>query len=285
MEYFADIRSLAITSSVISLVLCVCMVYVFMTRKTYAGFRYWTIASVLYSVGMVLMGLRGLIPDGFSIIIANGFLVAGSCLIAHGLNEFFEKSSCRRLLALLTATCVTLCVYYTYFSPDINARIIIVSSVIAFVYSYCSFLIFKFFPRLLNGRNSFLVAVFFLQGMWNVVRVYYALYIEGKIADYMYASSFHGLTTVIFFSGNILLILGLVAMNFQRMEYDLLTALEEVKTLQGIIPICSSCKKIRDDQGIWNQIEAYISTHSEAEFSHGICPECVKKLYPEIGVD
>lgn len=285
MEYFADIRSLAITSSVVSLVLCVCMVYVFITRKTYAGFRYWTIASVLYSVGMVLMGLRGLMPDGFSIIIANGFLVGGSCLIAHGLNEFFDRSSSRRLLALLTATCVTLCVYYTYFSPNVNARIIIVSSVIAFVYSYCSFLIFKFFPRILNGRNSFLVTVFFLQGIWNVIRVYYAFYIEGRIADYMYASSFHGLTTVIFFSGNILLILGLVAMNFQRMEYDLLTALEEVKTLQGIIPICSSCKKIRDDQGIWNQIEAYISTHSEAEFSHGICPECVKKLYPDIDMD
>ena len=58
--------------------------------------------------------------------------------------------------------------------------------------------------------------------------------------------------------------------------------MEEVKALRGIIPICSSCKQIRDDQGIWNQIEAYISVHSEAEFSHSICPECMKKLYPEL---
>ena len=58
-------------------------------------------------------------------------------------------------------------------------------------------------------------------------------------------------------------------------------ALSEVKTLSGFLPICASCKNIRDDKGYWNQIETYIREHSEAEFSHGICPECARKLYPE----
>ncbi len=62
---------------------------------------------------------------------------------------------------------------------------------------------------------------------------------------------------------------------------ELQNALSRIKTLSGMLPICSSCKKIRDDQGYWNQIEAYVSDHSEAEFSHSICPECVKKLYPQ----
>ena len=66
---------------------------------------------------------------------------------------------------------------------------------------------------------------------------------------------------------------------------ELQKALKKVKTLSGFLPICASCKKIRDDQGYWNQIEAYISEHSEAEFSHGICPECAKKLYPEFYKD
>ncbi len=57
-------------------------------------------------------------------------------------------------------------------------------------------------------------------------------------------------------------------------------SLEEVKLLSGLIPICSSCKKIRDDNGYWSQIESYISSHSEAEFSHSICPDCAKRLYP-----
>ena len=63
--------------------------------------------------------------------------------------------------------------------------------------------------------------------------------------------------------------------------HELQEALAKVKTLSGLLPICSSCKKIRDDKGYWNQIESYIVKHSEAEFSHGICPECAKKLYPE----
>ena len=60
-------------------------------------------------------------------------------------------------------------------------------------------------------------------------------------------------------------------------------ALKEIKQLQGIIPICASCKQIRDDKGAWNQMEQYISKHSDAQFSHGICPECMEKLYPELG--
>jgi AmiR/NasT family two-component response regulator len=59
-------------------------------------------------------------------------------------------------------------------------------------------------------------------------------------------------------------------------------ALAEIKTLRGILPICASCKNIRDDKGYWNQIEVYIRDHSEAEFTHGICPECAKKLYPDL---
>lgn len=49
--------------------------------------------------------------------------------------------------------------------------------------------------------------------------------------------------------------------------------------------ICASCKKIRDDKGYWEQVEVYIRDHSEAEFSHGLCPECMKKLYPDEGLD
>lgn len=58
-------------------------------------------------------------------------------------------------------------------------------------------------------------------------------------------------------------------------------AVDELHILRGLLPICASCKKIRNDQGDWTQLERYIHDHSEAEFSHGICPECFEKLYPE----
>jgi hypothetical protein len=58
-------------------------------------------------------------------------------------------------------------------------------------------------------------------------------------------------------------------------------ALAEIRTLSGMLPICSTCKKIRDDKGYWNQLESYIMAHSQAQFSHGICPKCAKTLYSE----
>jgi hypothetical protein len=61
-------------------------------------------------------------------------------------------------------------------------------------------------------------------------------------------------------------------------------AIKEVKTLSGLLPICSSCKKIRDDKGYWNRIESYISAHTGAEFTHSYCNDCLEKLYPDLEV-
>ena len=58
-------------------------------------------------------------------------------------------------------------------------------------------------------------------------------------------------------------------------------AVSQVKMLRGMLPICASCKKIRDDTGYWNKMETYIAQHAEVDFSHGICPDCIIKLYPE----
>ena len=65
---------------------------------------------------------------------------------------------------------------------------------------------------------------------------------------------------------------------------ELRQALDHVKTLRGIVPICANCKKIRDDQGYWNQVEVYVRDHTEASFSHVICPDCIAKLYPELAM-
>ncbi|MBF0498255.1 MAG: sensor with HAMP domain protein, partial [Deltaproteobacteria bacterium] len=66
----------------------------------------------------------------------------------------------------------------------------------------------------------------------------------------------------------------------ERLVGELQEALNKVKLLSGMLPICAACKKIRDDQGYWTQIESYIRKHSEAQFTHGICPECAERLYP-----
>jgi PAS domain S-box-containing protein len=70
----------------------------------------------------------------------------------------------------------------------------------------------------------------------------------------------------------------------EKIISELQNALSRIKTLSGLLPICASCKKIRNDEGYWEQIELYIRDRSEAEFSHGICPECAIKLYPELKI-
>ncbi len=71
------------------------------------------------------------------------------------------------------------------------------------------------------------------------------------------------------------------ALELEKANQELQALLDNVKTLRGLLPICASCKKIRDDKGYWNQIESYIRDHSEADFSHSICPDCIKKFYPD----
>lgn len=70
----------------------------------------------------------------------------------------------------------------------------------------------------------------------------------------------------------------------EKLIEELQQALSEIKTLRGFLPICANCKKIRDDEGYWQQIEEYIQERSDARFSHSICPECTKKLYPELNL-
>lgn len=71
----------------------------------------------------------------------------------------------------------------------------------------------------------------------------------------------------------------------ERLNKELLTANENIRVLKGLIPICANCKKVRGDDGFWEQVEVYIRDHSEADFSHSICPNCVKELYPTLNMD
>jgi len=72
--------------------------------------------------------------------------------------------------------------------------------------------------------------------------------------------------------------------SLEKKNQELESTISEVKTLRGLLPICASCKKVRDDKGYWNQIDNYLEIHSEVEFSHGLCPDCAKKLYPDFDI-
>ncbi len=119
--------------------------------------------------------------------------------------------------------------------------------------SLLSLLAGKLTPDLLFELNGLAISLLMLSGMWLIRPIFLELARSGQERE--------------------------------RLIADLQAALGKIKTLRGMLPICSSCKKIRDDAGYWSQIEAYLSQHSEAEFTHSICPDCMRKLSPGLGPD
>jgi hypothetical protein len=129
------------------------------------------------------------------------------------------------------------------------------------------------------GKYVFLVQARNNDDVWSRDGV--ALAIELK--PYFYQTTwFYGLCGIILIAVIVLIYRGRVALLLQReknLKERVNESLAQIKILGGLIPICANCKKIRDDKGYWNQLEKYLKEHSEAEFTHGICPECKEKLY------
>ncbi len=123
------------------------------------------------------------------------------------------------------------------------------------------------------------VGVFFAAGSFDLFEKLVSLVhaYEDCEADEIITTALFLLFCLAFFSLRRWREVVLARQNLEIANQNLKQALEEIKELKGVLPICAECKKIRDDAGYWQQLEEYISTHSEAVFSHGLCPECYEK--------
>lgn len=92
------------------------------------------------------------------------------------------------------------------------------------------------------------------------------------------------ITTAIFYvsASGLFRGMGELVNTVEEQNQELQTAIKQIKTLHGLLPICANCKKIRDDEGYWQQLEEYLGQHTQAEFTHGLCPDCLRMLYPEL---
>ena len=221
-------------------------------------------------------------------------LVSVPAVTAYGIIDLADGRSVEGLVILfLNGVLVTLLLLFRYLQNMLAVFRICTLIVLVFL-SYemaigggegYAFLWFYFFP----------ITQFFLLGtkegvLWVLVSMAIAaVFLFTGLGQYDYGV---GVATR-FFSTYIIVSVISYALESSRNHYyvallsekrSLEEALREVKTLSGLLPVCSHCKKVRDDQGYWNQIELYISEHSDADFSHGICPECAKKYYPDLKI-
>jgi hypothetical protein len=146
-----------------------------------------------------------------------------------------------------------------------------------------NFFAFYFLPMICSGwfstRPAFIATAAFAAAIWILV---------DWLAFLRYSSLWLGVwdagmrMTALVTVGGIVHRIRTLFEEQRRLSAELQNNLRQVKELSGLLPICAGCKKIRNDAGYWEQIEAYLSQHSKAQFSHGLCPECLHRLYPEI---
>lgn len=281
MNAYLSMRTIFVVVSMIGLILLVCMIYVRLTRKIYPGYNYWMASSVLYFFGNFLFGLRGVWPDLVSIVLANMVFMLLLWLIPYGLVVFAGRRHPLWPYFLPSLTIGIFAYHFSYISPHTNARIVVFSLLFAGMSAYTAILYKMLIQPVIKSANLLLAGACVCGALWSVVRAFYTLFYETNASSYLDTSIVQQISNLFYCGLFALTCFALCLLNFQKTEQELRISTNEVRELKGIIPICSVCKNIRDDKGYWNQVESYIRSHSDASFTHSICPECLVKDYPE----
>jgi len=282
MNFELDIRTLSLTASFVGMMMGIVMLYVYSTQKTYNGFQFWVYASIAFFIGMILLSMRDVLPQFVTIIFANGASAVYFVLIPYGLNLFLKQNPSKRPYVIAMTIFVLLFLYFTYIDFNVSARIIIIELLKIVFLIYSAYSIIKYSKKINIKPNKILLYSFAIYSAYSLFRIMYTTTYESSITEFMSSSNIQAIMFIVKILGNISIFVGLIIYNLQRVERDFLDSTAEVKILQGIIPICMHCKGIRDDQGDWNQLEKYISEHSAAQFSHGICEKCARIHYPKM---
>ncbi len=290
-----DIKTLLLSAVVVTMVYGCGLYFYQASQKTFFGFRFWVVAYFFVSIGYLLLMLRGSIPPSLSIIVGNFCFTFGAILRLDGTYRFTKGFPLPKIF-YPTLIPLTLAIAFFYFVvPDIIIRSTIVGLYSAFFILTISY---TFFKTAQESNKKFFHATAITSGITGLTLLLGPLVLKTpSTGDIFSMGNAYATYYLIILAYEISWGLCLVMINNQRVELELKEAerdlrdtnlrlektIKEKITLRGLLPICAHCKKIRDDKGYWTHLESYIETHSEADFSHSICPECAKIYYP--GVD
>ena len=289
-----DIKTLMLSNMLVSVFFCIAFFIYSLDQTTYRGFRLWTLSPLIMALGFVSIFLRGSIPLGVSIFAVNGLFPLVAVIRLDAIKRFLVGKPLAKLAYTLPIFVVIAAMIFYFVDDRIEIRAFILSSTLFILSVSISWNLVRNSP--LENRLLYYSAGIFIATRGLTILIWAILWQindQEHIFDTSIWSSIHFEFGLISEIGQNLIFL---MMNSKRAEkdfiesrsklnstvLDLRAALSEVKKLQGILPICSYCKKIRDDHGAWQGIEGYVRERSDAEFSHGICPECAKKHYPDM---
>jgi hypothetical protein len=284
---------LIITATVLSSFLALTMAFFYASHKTFPGFGHWTFGGSLIAFSYLMMVLRGIVPVSLSIVLVNVAVPLSAVFYLDGMRRFLDLSEISRGWYAVPAANALMSVVIFYTSDSAAWRAFLTSLAFSVPHLLTSALVFSEYPKtkslfyLIIGTEMALASVVLMaRAMWSFTVPDFQLMMVSPVE----AGFFISLMVL-----QIVITVSFIMLNAERSNRDsqlaedavrvnlekLEKALAEVKTLQGILPICANCKKIRDDRGDWVPIEAYVRDRTDADFSHGICPTCAKKLYPQ----
>ena len=288
-----DIRTLFVTDTAISLALTAVLAFYWIYQKTYEGFGWWTLGSLIMSLGFVGLGIRGLVPEWVGVVISNAAFGLAAVVRFEGTVRFTVHRPIARAWYAVPVLMVILCAYPSPVSASPSARATVDSIGV--------------------GLISILIGLQFLRGVpgerrtpYRVLGVLHLLFVTvlvarailwllhpevGMFQPWLPHEMFFLAITLF----EVVWAVAFTMVNGNRLESELVQshseltrtvdelqkALGEVRTLTGLLPLCSSCRRVRDDEGYWNQIEVYLREHTDVKVSHGLCPECARRLYPD----
>ncbi len=291
-----DVKILVLSNMLVSAFFCIAFLIYSLEQKTYRGFRLWAFSPLIMTLGFLTILLRETIPLGLSVFAVNGLFTLVAVIRLDAIKRFLVDKRLNKALYTIPIF-VALASAIFYFAVDrIEIRTYIVSIALCILSVSIAWDLVRYSPpqnRLFYYSAGIFIAV---RGLTILTRA--ILWQAGHQDDIFGISIWSSIQLELGLISEIGQNVIFLMINSKRAEadfnqtevklnstvIDLKKALSEVKTLQGILPICSHCKKIRDDRGSWQAIEAYVYERSDAQFSHGICPECAKEYYPDMDI-
>jgi hypothetical protein len=275
-----SIRTLLAVAAVLSAFNGLVLLAFRLTRKTYPGFLEWTLVSGAMALAYALLSLQETLPGAATTVAANAFVTVAAVLLLDGVSRFVREKRASAAWWLIPALALILDAIFYFSNSAAAAPAIVHAAAVVLPAVVAAVLLCRFAPRR-GGALHFATA-----GLIGFIMAAFA----ARVAIVALRSETAAWSPALLNLGFFCLILvvqvaftvAFLLLNAERVEWELRDTLAHIKVLRGMLPICASCKKVRDDQGYWQQLESYVADHSDAEFSHGICPECAERLYPEV---
>jgi hypothetical protein len=292
MDVLFDVKTLIASNAALSFYIASWLLLYKINQKTYSGYELWMTGAFFVAIVYILLYLSDVLPP-WCLIFVHVFITLTEVLRLDSISRFTTNQKITKRYYWLPVIYVAIILYFSFIS--VNA---LVRNLLLGIFSFVIIMLTsaKLFKNITKKNKTLYIATGLIYSMYGGVLLSrsFAWLINpptGLLSSEIYQQLYLFLL-LIFETG---LGIAILMMNSQRLELDLMAsrdnlqetvlklqaAMDEVKTLSGLLPICASCKKIRDDKGYWSQIDMYIQEHSEIKFSHGICPECMQKLYPE----